>query len=79
MTITNRRVIIWCFGHILKSAEPQSYNPSYEKWNLTDLPLKLYPVKLEAAEGKEKQVKTVVNLIKKADMIIHAGDPDDEG
>ncbi|MCZ8812473.1 DNA topoisomerase 3 [Escherichia albertii] len=72
-------VVTWCFGHILKSAEPQRYNPSYEKWNLTDLPLKLYPVKLEAAEGKEKQVKTVVDLIKKADTIVHAGDPDDEG
>lgn len=73
-------VVTWCIGHIIKSAEPEIYDPAYGgKWNTSVLPLKLYPVKYSPCEGKEKQVKTVTDLIRKADLIVHAGDPDDEG
>ncbi len=45
------------------------------------LPLRLYPVKYQPVESAEKQVKTIIELIRRADVteIIHAGDPDDEG
>ena len=39
-------IITWAFGHILKLAEPETYNQAYEKWNLNSLPLNLpYPFK----------------------------------
>ncbi|HCD4747269.1 TPA: topoisomerase C-terminal repeat-containing protein, partial [Escherichia coli] len=39
------------------------------------------PVKYQPVESAEKQVKTIIELIRRADVteIIHAGDPDDEG
>ncbi|EJV3654421.1 topoisomerase C-terminal repeat-containing protein, partial [Escherichia coli] len=42
---------------------------------------RLYPVKYQPVESAEKQVKTIIELIRRADVteIIHAGDPDDEG
>ncbi|EEQ6438368.1 type IA DNA topoisomerase, partial [Escherichia coli] len=45
------------------------------------LPLRLYPVKYQPVESAAKQVKTIIELIRRADVteIIHAGDPDDEG
>ncbi|WGM03515.1 type IA DNA topoisomerase [Arsenophonus nasoniae] len=76
---SDRDVVTWCYGHIIQSAEPENYHPDYKRWRKEDLPLKLYPVKYQPCEGKEKQVKIVVELIKKANVIIHAGDPDDEG
>lgn len=43
--------------------------------------MRLYPVKYQPVESAEKQVKTIIELIRRADVteIIHAGDPDDEG
>lgn len=72
-------VVTWCYGHLLKSIEPEAYNPAYAQWKAEDLPLQLYPLRYEPIAGKEAHTQTVINLIKKADVIVHAGDPDDEG
>lgn len=71
--------ITWLFGHVLKSEEPEVYNPSYIDWKTQDLPLQLYPLKMKIAEDKESHVIKVLDLIKQASEIVHAGDPDDEG
>lgn len=71
--------VTWCVGHIIKSAEPEAYNPAYAKWVKEDLPLRLFPVTYEPKPETAAQAKIVVDLIKKADLIVHAGDPDDEG
>ncbi len=70
-----------CFGHIIESQPPENYNPEYKEWKIETLPLRLYPVKYQPVESAEKQVKTIIELIRRADVteIIHAGDPDDEG
>lgn len=72
-------VVTWCFGHILESAEPEIYNPAYKQWNSADLPLRLYPVKLAPKDSTKKQVNIILDLLKKSDSAVHAGDPDDEG
>lgn len=72
-------VITWCYGHLLKSREPEEYNESYKHWKASDLPLKLHPIQLEPIADKKAHTKQVISLIKQADLIIHAGDPDDEG
>lgn len=76
---SNNYWVTWCYGHILESVGPEEYNPNYAKWNIEDLPLKLYPVKLKPKKTASKQVKIIIDLIKKADSIVNAGDPDDEG
>ncbi|QBY46694.1 DNA topoisomerase 3 (plasmid) [Arsenophonus nasoniae] len=72
-------VVTWCYGHLLKSIEPEAYNPAYAQWKAEDLPLQLYPLRYEPIAGKEAHTQTVIDLINRADVIIHAGDPDDEG
>lgn len=76
---SNSYCVTWCYGHVLESVEPEQYNSNYSKWRLDDLPLKLYPVKLKPKKTASKQVKIILNLIKNADSIVNAGDPDDEG
>lgn len=72
-------LVTWCYGHLLKTVEPESYNPDYKKWVAADLPLKLYPLRYEPIASNAAHTKIVLDLIKKADVIVHAGDPDDEG
>jgi DNA topoisomerase-3 len=71
--------VTWCIGHILELAPPEAHNPSYEKWNAADLPLKLRPAKYQPKEDTLSQFNVVQRLIGEAREIVHAGDPDDEG
>lgn len=70
-----------CFGHIIESQPPENYNPDYKAWKVETLPLRLYPVKYQPVESAAKQVKTILELIRRGDVteIVHAGDPDEEG
>lgn len=72
-------IVTWCFGHILESAEPEVYNPAYKQWNKSDLPLKLFPLKLRPKDSTKKQVKIILDLLKQSDSAVHAADPDEEG
>ncbi|EHZ0465453.1 DNA topoisomerase 3 [Salmonella enterica subsp. enterica serovar Derby] len=78
---SDNTIVTSCFGHIIESQPPENYNPEYKEWKIETLPLRLYPVKYQPVESAEKQVKTIIELIRRADVteIIHAGDPDDEG
>lgn len=76
---SDENVVTWCYGHLLKSVEPEDYNPNYKKWVEADLPLQLYPLRYEPIANNAEHTQTVIDLIKKADEIVHAGDPDDEG
>ncbi len=75
-------IITWAFGHILKLAEPETYNQAYEKWNLNALPLNLpYPFRRIPIHNAQSQLKTIIGLINKNEVaeIIHCGDADEEG
>nr|AZF85476.1 DNA topoisomerase 3 [Salmonella enterica subsp. enterica serovar London]AZF85643.1 DNA topoisomerase 3 [Salmonella enterica subsp. enterica serovar London] len=60
---------------------PETINPAYATWSLDTLPLKLYPVQLQPKASVAKQANTLVKLIRRPDikMVVHCGDPDDEG
>ena len=74
-------LVTWAFGHVLALAEPQAYNPNYEKWNLADLPFQIGEFKYVPIKSSVKQLKIICDLIKRNDVdeIVHCGDPDDEG
>ncbi|EGY28642.1 Topoisomerase IA [Candidatus Regiella insecticola 5.15] len=72
-------IVTWCVGHLLELAPPEAHHSRYAKWTVTDLPLKLRPPQYVAKPATQDQLDTVGELIKQADEIVHAGDPDDEG
>ncbi|HBJ0272023.1 TPA: DNA topoisomerase 3 [Escherichia coli] len=78
---SDNAIVTNCFGHIIESQPPENYNPEYKTWKVETLPLRLYPVKYQPVERASKQLKTIIELINRADVteIVHAGDPDDEG
>lgn len=69
--------VTWAFGHILSPANPEAYGDEYKQW-------KNYPVlpdrwKYTVPLSKKEQLDIIRSLLKGADEVIHAGDPDREG
>lgn len=74
-------IVSFCVGHVLEMVPPEQIDPAYAKWSIDTLPLKLYPVQLQPKASVAKQANILVKLIKRPDikMVVHCGDPDDEG
>lgn len=82
-------VVTWVYGHMLTFKDPEDYDESYKKWELSQLPIyfenwgqkigKDTNKKAPGTISKSARVKQIGALLKQADMVIHAGDPDEEG
>jgi DNA topoisomerase-3 len=77
--VANGDCVSWCIGHLLEQAEPDDYNEQYKKWRFDDLPIVPEQWQLKAKPKTRKQLTILKKLIKQADQLIHAGDPDREG
>jgi len=79
--IGNGYIVTWCAGHLLESAAPDAYGEQYAKWRYADLPIVPEKWKHVPAKGKEKQLKIITELMKRADVdcVINACDAGREG
>lgn len=75
----NGDTVSWCVGHLLEQQEPEAYNPAYKQWSHEHLPIVPEQWKLKVKAKTAKQVGILRKLIKQADTLVHAGDPDREG
>ncbi|MGB0467105.1 MAG: DNA topoisomerase III [Pontibacterium sp.] len=75
----NGDVVTWCIGHLLEQAEPDAYDATYKKWTLDALPIVPKQWKLVPKPKTRKQLTVIRKLVKEADQLVHAGDPDREG
>ena len=71
--------VTWCVGHLLEQAEPDQYDPAFKQWKLEHLPIVPQQWQLKPRKGVSKQLSVIRKLLKTADTIVHAGDPDREG
>lgn len=74
-------VVTWCFGHMLELSDPQDYDPKFAVWRFSDLAEMntVYPPVYKIKPESEAQTRIIFSLIEKADSVVHAGDPDEEG
>ncbi|MCY9828807.1 DNA topoisomerase III [Vibrio chagasii] len=73
-------IVTWCFGHLLSLKDPEDYDSNLKRWTLDSLPIQTrFPPQYKPRPDSKKQLDTVIGFIKKADRIVHAGDPDPEG
>lgn len=75
----NGDVVSWCIGHLLEQAEPDAYDPAYKQWRLDHLPIVPQQWQLQAKAKTRKQLSVLRKLVREADQLVHAGDPDREG
>ncbi|NQZ30374.1 MAG: DNA topoisomerase III [Oceanospirillaceae bacterium] len=77
--VGNGDVVSWCIGHLLEQAAPDDYDVKYKQWKIEHLPIVPQQWQLKAKKDTSKQLTVLRGLLKKADQIVHAGDPDREG
>ena len=77
--LPNGDCVSWCIGHLLEQAEPHQYNPAFKTWNLEHLPIIPSEWQWQEKAATKKQLSILKKLIKKASVLVHAGDPDREG
>lgn len=77
--VANGDVVSWCVGHILAQADPQDYDESLKKWAMDSLPIVPEQWQLKPITRTRAQLTALHKLVKQADEIVHAGDPDREG
>lgn len=70
-------IVAWCAGHILELAEADAYHPDFKSWKLEHLPI--VPAEWKLAVKTPELLKTIKALLPRADVVVHAGDPDREG
>ena len=79
IALANGDVVSWCIGHILEQANPEDYDPAFKKWQMGHLPIVPQQWQLKPKAQTRSQLTVLRKLVKQADEIIHAGDPDREG
>lgn len=73
-------IVTNCFGHMLEKFDPQDYDERYKKWSFSDLPISaVFPAKMKIKKDCKAQVSIIKGLLSECDVIVNAGDPDDEG
>jgi len=77
--LANGDVVSWCIGHILAQANPEDYDVQLKKWQMNTLPIIPEQWQLKPIYRTRSQLSALRTLVKQADEIIHAGDPDREG
>ncbi|ARN76362.1 DNA topoisomerase III [Oceanicoccus sagamiensis] len=77
--VGNGDCVSWCVGHLLEQVEPDAYDARFKQWRLEHLPIVPEQWQLKPKASSRKQLSVLRQLIKQADQLIHAGDPDREG
>ncbi len=75
----NGNCVSWCVGHLLEQAEPDAYNPEFKSWKFEHLPIVPEKWQLKPKAATRSQLSVLKTLVKKADVLVNAGDPDREG
>ncbi|SEN44750.1 DNA topoisomerase-3 [Peptostreptococcus russellii] len=73
--------VSWCVGHLIKMANPESYDKKYGKWKIEDLPIIPKKYKYELIKETKKQfgiLKTLMND-NSVDVVVNACDAGREG
>lgn len=79
-TVKGEYTIVAAFGHLLTLKEPEDYDADrYRRWSLSQLPIYFENWGQKPGKGKQERLELIGSLLKEAECVIHAGDPDDEG
>ena len=61
-------IVSWCLGHLAEYAQPEEYDPKYEKWQFDDLPILPEVWKLKVSKDKKKQFDVIKGLMNRSDV-----------
>ena len=61
-------IVSWCLGHLAEYAQPEEYDPKYEKWQFDELPILPEAWKLKVSKDKKKQFEVIKTLMNRSDV-----------
>lgn len=70
--------VTWLSGHLLRLRKPEEHDAIYEKWSLDYLPMD-WPVSFIPQDYHREHLDKIVSLVRSADELVNAGEPDPEG
>ena len=70
-------IVTWCFGHLFELCNPEDYDPSWSSWSVVPVVPSSWRVKPK--DSSADQVEVTGGLLRRADLVVNAGDPDREG
>lgn len=71
--------VAWCIGHMLQLLEPEDYDKKLKAWSFDTLPLFFGDYRHKPNPKLKSNLDVIEKLLKKAKVVVHAGDTDDEG
>ncbi len=77
--IVGADTITWAYGHLLTLADPEQYEPTWKRWQWETLPMLPDHFQLSPIAKSRAQLTVLQKLLKQADRIVIATDPDREG
>lgn len=74
-------LVSWCFGHLVRMASPDEYDPAYAKWRRDVLPIIPNPFEYRVIAEKQRQYEILKSLMHREDVaeVINACDAGREG
>ena len=72
-------VVTWALGHLYEQAPPDHYNPLWKRWAFDALPMVPSQWALLPKGDRQRQIDVLQDLLKRAQTVVHGGDPDPEG
>lgn len=61
-------LVSWCIGHLVEPSEPESYDETYGKWRMEDLPIVPEHWKYQVSPGTKKQFQVLKQLMNRNDV-----------
>ena len=77
----NGYVVSWCVGHLVELSPPETYNETFSKWRLEDLPILPEHWRYQVSASTRKQYGILKKLMKREDVksLVCATDAGREG
>ncbi|MFB4164458.1 DNA topoisomerase 3 [Alteribacillus sp. JSM 102045] len=75
----NGAILTWGVGHLVELRSPAEYEPSWKRWNLSQLPMIPNTFEFKPSYKTRKQFQIVRRLLQETEEIIIATDCDREG
>ncbi len=79
-TVKGGYTIVSAFGHLLTLKEPEDYDEErFHRWSIETLPIYFPDWGQKPGLGKTERLNLIGSLLQESEIVVHAGDPDDEG
>ena len=76
---TSNGCVVWAYGHLMRQAQPEDYNPELARWTIAPLPIVPERWRMLPDPDKKAQLAVIGDLLREASECVIATDAGTEG